>query len=200
VNFQNLLTLRPPPPNRVGKSDSDHEHHLYEGAVMLAFAMHLLRTGSTSEVHIHPDGEHGKQFDFVTQLAKFGFVQTSSTGKTNYGGTYSDGAGRTVAVILRPGLGDVVATVEGTKIIAECKGGIVNTRHAGQTSRLRKHLYEVVGMLMARPREGRQIGVVPFTPDTQKVAQRLAQRCAGAGIEIALVTGDAQVIDVKATT
>ena len=54
-----------PPPNRAGKSDGPHEHHLYEGAVMLAYAMHLLRTEDAREVCIHPDGEHGKQFDFA---------------------------------------------------------------------------------------------------------------------------------------
>ena len=54
-----------PQPNRVGKCVGDLEHHLDEGAVMVAFAMHLLRTTSTQEVRIHLDGEHGKRFDFA---------------------------------------------------------------------------------------------------------------------------------------
>jgi hypothetical protein len=40
-----------PPPNRVGRCSGDREHHLDERAVMVAFAMHLLRTTSTQEVH-----------------------------------------------------------------------------------------------------------------------------------------------------
>ena len=35
------------------------------GAVMVAYAMHLLRTEGAQGVRIHPDGEHGKQFDFA---------------------------------------------------------------------------------------------------------------------------------------
>ena len=63
--FDNLITHRVPPPNRVGMCDGEHEQHLPEGAVMVAFAMHLLRTvPGLREVSIHPDGEHGKRFDF----------------------------------------------------------------------------------------------------------------------------------------
>jgi hypothetical protein len=39
---------------------------------MLAYAMHLLRTTSTHEVLVHPDGEHGKRFDFAGWLSKQG--------------------------------------------------------------------------------------------------------------------------------
>jgi hypothetical protein len=52
MNFDDLVTALAPPPNRLGKADSEHEHHLYEGAVMLAYAMHLLRTQPTKEVRI----------------------------------------------------------------------------------------------------------------------------------------------------
>lgn len=58
------------------------------GAVMFAYAMHLLRTTSTLEVLVHPNGEHGKQFDFVGWLSKQGFERTSQTGKTAYAGRY----------------------------------------------------------------------------------------------------------------
>lgn len=38
---------------------------------MVAFAMHLLRTvPNLRHVAIHPDGEHGKQFDFQGWLKK----------------------------------------------------------------------------------------------------------------------------------
>lgn len=82
-------------------------------------------------------------------------------------------------------------------ISAECKGGIINTKHPGQVSRLYKGLCETVGMLMATPSQGRQVAVVPLTNSTLRLAQRLAPRCALAGIEIALVGGRGEVIDVK---
>ena len=65
VDFEDLVTALQPPPNCVGKSEGIHEHHLYEGAVMVAYGMHILRTQDAQHVHIHPDGEHSKQFDFA---------------------------------------------------------------------------------------------------------------------------------------
>src|SRR5271154_6361119 len=94
-----------PPPNRVGRADGEHEHHLYEGAVMVAYAMHLLRTQPTKQVHIHPDGEHGKQFDFSRWLGRRGFSMVSCTGKTAYGGTYIDGEGRSIIINPKSGMG-----------------------------------------------------------------------------------------------
>ena len=199
MDFHDLVTPRLPPPNRLGKASDVHEHHLYEGAVMLD-ALHLLRTLKITEVHIHPDGEHGKQFAFADWLPRYGFARASSTGNTIYGGAYTNSSGGTVVVTPVPGRGDVVAVLDGVRIIAECKGGIINTRHAGQVSRLRKGLHEVVGMLMGKPREGRQIGVVPFTTYTHKLALSLAPRCAEAGIEIALVKSRGEVVEVKAGT
>jgi hypothetical protein len=81
--FDDLITYSAPPPNRLGKCEGDREHHLPEGAVMVAFAMHLLRTvPGLREVSIHPDGEHGKRFDFQEWLGKRGFVMITPSGKT----------------------------------------------------------------------------------------------------------------------
>jgi hypothetical protein len=80
LDFDDLVTALEPPPNRVGKSDGLHEHRLYEGAVMLAYAMYLLRTQGVRDVRIHPDGEHGKQFDFTSWL-----------GQEDYGHMIEDG-------------------------------------------------------------------------------------------------------------
>lgn len=182
----------------MGKSTSDTEHHLYEGAVMVAYAMHLFRTQPTSEVRIHPDGEHGKQFDFSAWLGLRGFRMISATGTTSYGGTYSDGANRFIVVNPKSGQGDVVAEANGITISAECKGGIINTRHPGQVSRLYRGLCETVGMLMATPATGRQIAVVPYTESTLRLATRLIPRCRLAGIEIALVKARGEVFDVQA--
>ena len=199
MDFDDLIAAVAPPPNRLGKSDDEHEHHFYEGAVMVAYAMHLLRTQPTKKVSIHPDGEHGKQFDFSSWLQRRGFSKASSTGKTNYGGTYIDADNnRTIIVNPKSGLSDVVAQVGDQIVSAECKGGIINTRHPGQVSRLYKGLCETVGLLMATPASGRQVAVVPYTDSTFRLATRLAPRCAQAGIEIALVKSRGEVIDVRA--
>ena len=196
MDFDDLVTALAPPPNRLGKTDGEHEHHLYEGAVMVAYAMYLLRTQSTKEVRIHPDGEHGKQFDFFGWLGRRGFSMVSSTGKTKYGGTYTDDKGRTIIVNPKSGQSDVVAKVGNQIVSAECKGGIINTRHPGQVSRLNKGLCETVGRLMATPSPGRQVAVVPYTESTFRLAKHLAPRCALAGIELALVKSRGEVIDV----
>jgi hypothetical protein len=98
LDFEDLVTALTPPPNRAGKSGGPHEHHLYEGAVMLAYAMHLLRTAGAGHVRIHPDGEHGKQFDFAGWLSRREFAKVSSLGGTAYGGVYRNPAGQTVTV------------------------------------------------------------------------------------------------------
>jgi hypothetical protein len=179
MDFDDLVKELAPPPNQAGKRAGGREHHLTEGAVMVAFAMHLLRTTSTEEVRIHPDGEHGKRFDFARWLDRRGFVRTSRSGRTEYGGGYALPDGRRVVVTPASGRGDVVADIDGVTLSAECKGGIINTRHSGQVSRLYKRLCETVGLLMATPSPGRQIAVVPRTTGTL----RLAPRCAAAGIE-----------------
>ena len=197
MEFEDLVTALAPPPNRVGKADGDHEHHLYEGAVMVAYAMHLLRAQGAQHVRIHPDGEHGKQFDFSGWLERRQFRKVSTIGATAYGGFYEHSAGQTITVNPKSRLGDVVAEIGDYVLSAECKGGIINTKHSGQVSRLYKGLCETVGMLMATPTQGRQVAVVPFTASTLRLAERLAPRCAIAGIEIALVGGRGEVMDVK---
>ncbi|HKQ44223.1 MAG TPA: hypothetical protein VJS47_02410 [Rhizomicrobium sp.] len=197
MNFDDLIAAKAPPPNRVGKVAGKQEHHLYEGAVMVAYAMHLLRTQPTKLVHIHPDGEHGKQFDFAGWLGRQGFSIVSRTGKTTYGGSYADAEGRMIVVNPKSGQGDVVAEIGGQIISAECKGGIINTRHSGQVSRLYKGLCETVGLLMANPSPGRQVAVVPYTESTLRLATRLAPRCALAGIEIALVKNRGEIVEVR---
>jgi hypothetical protein len=197
LDFDDLVTALKPPPDRVGKHEGTHEHHLYEGAVMVAYAMHLLRTQGASAVRIHPDGEHGKQFDFAGWLLLRKFAKISSLGGTAYGGVYRNPAGHTITVDPRSGLGDVVTRIGDCTISAECKGGIINTRHPGQVSRLYKGLCETVGMLMATASRGRQVAVVPFTASTRRLAERLAPRCAIIGIEISLVGSRGEVVDVK---
>ena len=111
----------------------------------------------------------------------------TTQGTTSYSGTYKRGK-QTVSVTLTPGLGDVTTQIDSRPLVAECKGGVINTRHAGQLSRLRRGLCEAVGLLMARALSGeRHVAVVPATDATTKLAQRMAPRATKAGIEIALV-------------
>jgi hypothetical protein len=197
MDFDDLVREMAPPPNRIGRCEGEFERHLSEGAVMVAYAMHLLRTTKAREVLVHPDGEHGKRFDFAGWLARRGFERKSSTGKTSYAGRYVLGDGRSVVVNPVSGKGDVVTESAGEIITAECKGGIINTRHSGQVSRLYKGLCETVGLLMAVPSPGRQVAVVPRTEGTHRLALRLAPRCAAAGIEIALVGCRGEILDVR---
>jgi hypothetical protein len=192
-----LITEKEPPPNRKLRCDRAMERHLTEAAVMLrctsrrrrqAFpSSRFIRTASTVSVL---RSDHGW---------RRGFKLVTPSGATSYGGRYERN-GLTVVVSSIPGLGDVEATVAGKKVVAECKGGIVNTRHAGQLSRLRRGLCEAVGLLMTRPRGERQFAVVPHTPTTLALARKMLPRARDAGIEIALVKEDGSVIDVSPTT
>ena len=124
-------------------------------------------------------------------------MKASGLGSTTYGGVYRNPDGQTITVHPKSGFGDVVAEVGEHVILAECKGGIINSRHPGQVSRLYRGLCEAVGLLMATPSQGRQVAVVPLTESTLRLAERLAPRCALAGIEIALVGRRGEVLDVK---
>src|ERR1700730_11425305 len=112
--LQGLLTHRPPPPNRVGFCEGGIEQHLSEGAVMVAIDMHLLRTvPDLKHVAIHPDGEHGKRFDFKGWLEKHRFAMIEPMASTPYGGKYRSVVdGQTVLINPKSGRGDVVADIE----------------------------------------------------------------------------------------
>ena len=113
---------------------------------------------------------------------------------------YRATTGQTILINPKPGRGDVVADIEGSSYVAECKGGAINSQHAGRLSRLRKSLCEAVGLSLATgPVEGRrQFAVAPNTPTTAFLAKKMAARARGAGIEIALVDGFGNVDDVTA--
>ena len=99
-----------------------------------------------------------------------------------------------------PGRGDVVGKLGKQDVEIEAKGGCINTRHAGQKSRLRKGLHEAVGQLMAsRRRDVRLIAAVPDHGITRALAQDLLPRCGKLGIEIALVDELGRVDLLKAS-
>lgn len=197
--LNDLVTLRPPPPNRKAKCLGELEIHLSEGAVMVAYAMHLLRTlPDTNCVSIHPDGEHAKRFNFRAWLATQDFQLVSPLGSTSFGGTYERSDGKRITVNPKSGIGDVVLETANHRIVAECKGGVINTKHAGQSSRLRQGLCEIIGLLMATPSDPtvRQMAVVPKTDVTQRLAERIQPRASIAGIGISLVDATGNVFEV----
>jgi len=94
----------------------------------------------------------------------------------------------------KSGVGDVVGELDGRKVVVECKGGVVNSTHAGQVSRLRRGICEALGLLMAREPDGaREIVAVPETHVTRSMAERMTPRCTQVGIEIALVRRDGSI-------
>jgi hypothetical protein len=191
-----LITIHHPTDKRAARWTGGTEHHLSEGAVMLAFALHLFRTvPGLQHVAIHPDGEHAKRFPFPDRMATRGFRLTKPMGTTDYAGVYEAADGRSALINPKPGMGDVIADLGDASFVAECKGGIINTTHSGQTSRLRSGLCEAIGQCLATPmRAGqRQFAVVPNTRTTMALAQRMQTRAAAAGIEIALVDGSGEV-------
>ena len=194
--LDDLIVELDPPPNRLAKCNGAKERHLTDASVMLAFAMHLLRTvPNLTTVEIHPAAEHGKRFDILRWLSARGFKLKKGRGIATYCGTYTREK-QTIIVTSMPGMGDVVAKSEGASVVAECKGGIVNTQHPGQLASLRNGLCEAVGLLLASPRAGRQVAVAPYTEGTLRLAQKLAPRAKDAGIEIALVHDLGDVVDV----
>src|SRR6202140_2273613 len=135
-----LITEHDAPLNRRGTHTGTHEQHMTEAAVILAFALHLFEHGA-SDVELHPDGEHAKRFDIKRWLEDEGFTHARGKGKADCTGTYTRGAWR-ADVSCVSGKGDVVAVIGNQTVIAECKGGVINTSHPGQSSKLRKALCE----------------------------------------------------------
>ncbi len=180
-----------PPKGRAPKTDGDFERHLYEAAVMLAMAQWMFVKLGAKKVCVYPDGMHVRYFCIRSWLENEGFKKTGSIGTTPEGGTYIRND-QTLVVEFQPGRGDVVGEDEqGSRVVVEAKGGIVNTRHPGQKSKLRKHLYEAVGMLLAGSYDtaDRLIVAAPFHRETETIANKMMQskRFLDTEIEIALV-------------
>lgn len=189
-----------PPEKRRAFVEGGVERRFTEAAVMLAFALHLFETAQgEATVAIHPDGEHAKIFDIVRFTERVGFVRAAPMGRTAYGGRYVRGS-QTLIINPTSGKGDVVGEVAGRRVVAECKGGVVNSTHNGQRSRTRKGMSELIGQLMILPANGdRHVAVLPETYDTARLAPVLAVRCAQVGIDIALVREDGSVRYIEAS-
>jgi hypothetical protein len=93
-----------------------------------------------------------------------------SRGSTTYGGLYRRGQ-HIITVYPLSGLGVVSCELNGRKIVAECKGGIINTKHAGQLSKLERGLFEAVGRLLTISAD-QKIAVVTKTPQSRSKKSR----------------------------
>ena len=195
--YNDLIVERDPPQNRIGTcTDGPCEKHFPEAAVMLAYAMHIFATvPGTHTITVCPDGEHAKKFEIAAWLTSHSFRREQPIGNTAYGGKYVREQ-ETIRITPTSGIGDVIVDIDEHKIIAECKGGIVNTRHPGQISKLRRGLCEAVGLLMANSSVGRQVAVVPYTEVTLRLAHKMLPRISKAGIEIALIKRDGTVVEL----
>lgn len=92
--FDDLISARQPSnQKRIRGSEGGVEHYLTEGAVMVAFAMHLLRTvPGLKHVAIHPDGQHADAFDFPGWFKKQGFAIIERVGRNSLWRQVSIGA------------------------------------------------------------------------------------------------------------
>ena len=190
-----FVTEREPTEKRASKCEGTKELVLSEPAVMLAVAQWMFELGA-ARVCIHPDGMHTRQFDIARWLQGEGFRKRKSEGRTQHAGVWVRDD-RTLEVHFHPGKGDVVADVDGERILVEAKGGCINSRHPGLLSQLRTHLYEAVGSLFDAPGEAtRLVAAVPCHSETEKLAHRMADRCRKAEVRIALVSpnGDIRVL------
>ena len=192
-----FITPHSPPEKRQRYCEGGIEFKLSEAAVQLAFSLYLLEhENGGGTVEMFPDGEHAKRFDIPSFLTSLGFSKTASMGSTAYGGTYQrDDQTLIVNPKSQHGRGDVVGVLDEVVVRAECKGGIINSKHSGARSSLRSGFNELIGQTMSMAVDGaRHIAVAPQTSDSELQASRLKDRCKSAGIEIALITRDGEVI------
>ena len=146
---------------------------------MVAYAMHLLRT-QVAPTCPHSSRRRAWQAIRLRRLAAAPrFLEDLQSRHDQLMADVSERRGPGRSPSTRSRAGRCRRRVAGNPVIsAECKGGIINTRHPGQVSRLYKGLCETVGLLMASRRQVRQVAVVPFTEGTLRLAERGAALCA----------------------
>lgn len=101
--FDDPIIERPP---TAGAPPDRPDRHFYEGAVMLAYAMHLLRTEPVREVRIHPDGQHARQIDFPGWLEKRGFRRVAAA-RSAFAGTFGTKIDRESPALIRTAFQDI---------------------------------------------------------------------------------------------
>jgi hypothetical protein len=170
-----------------------------EVALRLAeFILSLPGSGAMASVAI--DGASIKVgdaviFDIGRFMAGSGWEQTKEpqVGRNAWTGAYRRGD-KTIRVHSRPGEGDVVATVDGRRIVAECKKGPLVRKPGGPEYPL---LTTALGqaLLFEVSADDIVVAAVPDTPVFRKLAEAWRERplVRRAGIQIALVARDGAV-------
>jgi hypothetical protein len=170
-----------------------------EVALRLAeFILSLPGSGAMASVAI--DGASIKVgdaviFDIGRFMADTGWEQTKEpqVGRNAWTGTYQRGD-KTIRVHSRPGEGNVVATVNGRRIVAECKKGpLVRKPGTPEYQLLMTALGEA--LLFDVLANDIVVAAVPDTPVFRKLAETWRSRplVRRAGIRIALVARDGAV-------
>ena len=134
-------------------------------------------------------------FDIGRFMAGTGWEQTKEpqVGRNAWTGAYRRGD-KTIRVHSRPGEGDVVATVEGRRIVAECKKGpLVRKPGSPEYPLLTTALGQALLFHVAA--DDIVVAAVPDTPVFRKLAETWRSRplVRRAGIRIALVARDGAV-------
>ncbi len=170
-----------------------------EVALRLAeFILSLPNSGAMASVAI--DGASIKVgdaviFDIRRFMTGTGWEQTKEpqVGRNAWTGTYRRGD-KTIRVHSRPGEGDVVATVDGRRIVAECKKGpLVRKPGSPEYPLLTTALGQALLFHVAA--DDIVVAAVPDTPVFRKLAESWQSRplVRRAGIRIALVARDGAV-------
>jgi hypothetical protein len=164
-----------------------------EAEVSLRLAFYLLgRPESSGTADVAIDGAQvgiagTEVFPLVAFLAQEGWSPTERTGR--WQGVYGRGDHR-LRIHSRPGLCDVVTTVAGARIRAECKGGPL-TRQVG--SKEYRSLWAALGQLIAISEVTPDDLIVAAVPDAAGFRAlvtkwRQAPLITKAGIRLALVS------------
>ena len=142
-------------------------------------------------VEVGIDGSAAQRFPVRTFLRERGWrcVEVGGGNRSSpYQGVYTKGAW-TLRVHARPGVGDVVASVAGQQIFAECKGGSLSR---SRESKERANLVAAVGQLVCArlPDHALPVAAVPDTEEFRRLAGLVLEDtiAATAGIRIALVS------------
>jgi hypothetical protein len=170
-----------------------------EVALRLAqFILSLRGSGALASVAI--DGASIKVgdaviFDIGCFMAATGWEQIKEpqVGRNTWTGAYRRGD-KTIRVHSRPGEGDVVATVDGRRIVAECKKGpLVRKPGSPEYPLLTTALGQA--LLFEVSADDIVVAAVPDTPVFRKLAETWRSRplVRRAGIRIALVARDGAV-------
>jgi hypothetical protein len=134
-------------------------------------------------------------FDIGRFMAATGWEQTKEpqVGRNAWTGAYRRGD-KTIRVHSRPGEGDVVATVDGRRIVAECKKGpLIRKPGSPEYPLLTTALGQA--LLFQVSADDIVVAAVPDTPVFRKLAEiwRYRPLVRRAGIRIALVARDGAV-------